>query len=264
MEISGKSYHFQLTFNWVLQQLLMKFIALFYRIIDIFKLLPLRIFRVFRHLWIGFKSLRPRRMYWWESEINTKKIYRVLNWWMEFTVYFLECFGVGEFYETLLDFLKFNSRTLKDWEIDLARTVFGDSINYRRVRVDEYSFLGPKQARFCYVSFNLINSWGPMLNSLLLHELTHVWQYQKMGAVYIPRALRAQYSNAGYNYGGVSNLRSVLQKKKNLLSFNLEQQADIVADYYLIRDGYKPNWGKGVKKDLPIYENFIKQLRKVK
>ena len=84
-----------------------------------------------------------------------------------------------------------------------------------------------------------------------------------MGAVYIPRALRAQYSNVGYNYGGVSNLRSFLKKGKDLHAFNLEQQADIVADYYLIKDGYKPNWGNGNKKDLPIYEAFINQIRNV-
>ena len=263
MELSGKSYHFQLTFNWVLQQLWLKLVAIFYRIIDVFKLLPLRILRVIKHLWIGLKSLRPKQMYWWESEINNRKLRRLMNWWVELMVYFLECFGLGEFYETINDLVKFNARALKDWEIQLAQTVFGDNINYRRVRIDEYAFLGPKQARFCYVSFNLVNSWGPMLNSLLLHELTHVWQYQTMGAVYIPRALRAQYSNVGYNYGGVSNLRSFLKKGKDLHAFNLEQQADIVADYYLIKDGYKPNWGNGNKKDLPIYEAFINQIRNV-
>ena len=100
-----------------------------------------------------------------------------------------------------------------------------------------------------------------MQNSLLLHELTHVWQFQQLGAVYIPRALAAQRSVAGYNYGGVSNLSAQLSKDKTIFTFNLEQQADIVADYYRIREGYPPQWGKGSRIDLPIYESYIQQVR---
>jgi len=261
MELSGKSYHIQLSFNDIFYLFWIKAVAVIYRVIDMFKLLPLRVLRLLKHLWVGLKSLRPRRMHWWESELNSNKLSRLANWWIELMVYFLECFGLGEFYETLMDFAKFNARPLHQWEIELAKTVFGDQINYRRVRIDEYAMLGPRQIRFCYVSFNIINSWGPMLNSLLLHEMTHIWQYQNMGAVYIPRALKAQYSNAGYNYGGVSNLKAHLLKNEGIFSFNLEQQGDIVADYYLIKDGYKPRWGKGDKKDLAVYEKLMEEIR---
>ena len=47
-----------------------------------------------------------------------------------------------------------------------------------------------------------------MQNSILIHELTHVWQFEKMGSVYIPYALIAQQSKMGYNYGGVSELKT--------------------------------------------------------
>ena len=151
---------------------------------------------------------------------------------------------------------------MRQWEKELAESVFGNSIHYYRVRIDEYAYAGPKQAHFCYVSFHTVNSWGPMNNSILIHELVHVWQYEKMGAIYIPRALRAQHTQAGYNYGGVEALKAAIRTDKDLNSFNLEQQADIIADYYRIREGYTPRWGCGEKLDLWVYERFVEDLKK--
>jgi len=95
---------------------------------------------------------------------------------------------------------------------------------------------------------------------LLIHELMHVWQYERIGAMYIPLALRAQHTTVGYNYGGVSYLKH--NGHKGLWDFNLEQQADLVADYYLIQAGYNPQWGIGQKKDVAVYEPFIRELQK--
>ena len=100
-----------------------------------------------------------------------------------------------------------------------------------------------------------------MQNSILLHELTHIWQFQQMGAVYVPRAIKAQFSKMGYNYGGVSALKAYLGKGKSFLSFNLEQQGDIISDYYRIKDGYRPRWGNGDRRDLSIYESFVNQVK---
>ena len=100
-----------------------------------------------------------------------------------------------------------------------------------------------------------------MQNSILIHEMTHVWQYEKMGSVYIPRALEAQRSIMGYNYGGVEILKDCQEKGKSFLSFNLEQQGVIISDYYRIKDGYKPQWGRASRLDLPIYESFIDEVR---
>ena len=99
-----------------------------------------------------------------------------------------------------------------------------------------------------------------MQNSTFIHELTHIWQFEKMGSVYIPRALRAQQSPLGYDYGGVSALKICREKGKSFLSFNFEQQGDIVSDYYRIKNGYQPCWGNASLNDLPVYESFIKQL----
>jgi len=262
MELSGKSYHVEIRTDWILSQLVLKLITAFQRILDILLLFPLRLYRLFRHLWRGVGVERKRSRYWWESELGSGAFKNAAWWFLGLLIYFLECFGIGELYEILTDFFKYNTRPLRDWELKVARSIYGDSINYKRVRIDELSVAGPKQQRFCYVSFYLINSWGPMSNSTFLHELMHVWQYQKMGALYMMQALRGQHSPMGYNYGGVSALKVFLEKGKKLKDFNLEQQADIVTDYYLITQGYDPQWGCGTKADLAVYEKFIEELDK--
>jgi hypothetical protein len=261
MEIYGKSFYIQLDFDKFLIHFWKKFLAGCFRFLEIFRKFPLRVSRFVRHFLKGFLFLKPRKLYWWESEINNRILNRILNWWIELAIYFCDIFGLPEFYETLMDFVKFNSRSLYDWEIELAKTVFGDSINYKRVRIDELSLTGPKQKNFCYVSFYIINSWGSMKNSTLLHELTHVWQFEQMGSVYIPKALKAQNSKMGYNYGGVSALKASKEQGKSFLSFNIEQQGDIISDYFRIKEGYQPKWGMGCHHDLAFYRYFVDQVK---
>ncbi|MEZ4980965.1 MAG: hypothetical protein R2769_05130 [Saprospiraceae bacterium] len=52
-----------------------------------------------------------------------------------------------------------------------------------------------------------INSYGSIQNDVLVHEMVHVWQYFEKGLVYIPRALWAQKTNEGYNYGEKKHLK---------------------------------------------------------
>jgi hypothetical protein len=232
-----------------------------WRLADVLLLLPKRLSRLMQHMWLGLALVKRPKKYW-EELLESRGHHRIALWWGTFSVYLLECFGVGEFYEALTDLFKFNTRSLYQWEEDLAKTVYGDNINYRRVRIDEYAVAGPKQKRFCYVSFYMINSWGPMQNSTLIHELMHVWQYEKMGALYMVNALRAQQSFMAYNYGGVDQLKKYLTEGKDLLDFNPEQQAEIITDYFLLKNGYAPQWGCATEMDIAIYKKFIEDLDK--
>lgn len=181
------------------------------------------------------------------------------NWFTVLFIYIFELFGIIELYESLSSLVKFNTRPLTENEIAIALNVFGETINYELVRIDRHAYVGTKQMNIAYVSFHTINSWGKLRKDIFIHELMHVWQYERMGAVYIPLALSAQKTKMGYNYGGVSVLWE--NAEEGLKAFNLEQQADIVADYYRITHGYRPVWGNGTKKDLPIYERYVQQVR---
>ena len=260
MRISTKLFYIDLSLNDIAFRLLQKTIAIFYRFADFFRLLPVRIYRLMLLIWKGILYARPHSVKWWKSELLNRPAQRAIYRLSEFMVCFLEIFGVVEIYETINDFVKFNTRPLTNWETNLAKEIFGNSINYKRVRIDEYAFVGPRQHRFCYVSFNSINSWGPMQNSTFIHEMVHVWQYENLGAIYIPKALSAQFTPEGYNYGGVATLKQYMHEGKGFLDFNYEQQGDIVSDYYRIKNGYEPCWGSGGRIDLPVYEYFIERL----
>ncbi|MDX1940561.1 MAG: hypothetical protein SFU99_08415 [Saprospiraceae bacterium] len=212
-----------------------------FRLFDIVKLFPIRGKRLLRH----FIHFRYHNFSFWTLELLFQ---------------LLELLGIGDFYDISSNIIKFSSRRLSEREIALAKSIFGESLPYERVRIDESAWLGPRQGKFCYVSFYTINSWGKMLDSLLIHELTHIWQYHYVGIIYIPRALAAQRSAEGYNYGGVTALREAIKNNKKLLDFNYEQQADIIEDYFRLLIGLRPSWGSATHNDLIIYAHFAKQL----
>lgn len=184
----------------------------------------------------------------------------ILRWWLELGCYLLDLLALGEIYETLADLCKWRTRPLTPDEIAVGREVFGESLIWKRVRIDERAWLGPRQYGLCYVSGYTINSWGPMSNPLLVHELMHVWQYHYAGLVYIPRALRAYHSKEGYNYGGTTRLQALRRQQATLDDLNYEQQGDLVADYYRLTKGMPPQWGFAGMDALPVYRYFVRQL----
>lgn len=253
MVILGKSFYLEITFTQFLWLLYTKILTMFHRARDIVRWTPLRFKRTSLHIYQGFDFLA--------NPSNQVSLIGVGYWWLEFCILIFSLFGVAEIYETCCDFIKFNTRSLSNWERRLAQSVYGDSINYNRVRIDNLGIIGPRQFNICYVSFYTINSWGTMSNHILIHELMHVRQYQSMGALYIPRALAAQKTAMGYDYGGIPALSAAIRSNQGLKAFNLEQQADIITDYYLIREGYRPQWGNGNRFDLHIYEHFLQEAK---
>ncbi len=225
--------------------------------------MPIRLTRFWQHLFNGLTFQVGKQVYWKDEAEAASYVSVFCLWVFEAFILFLEMLGIGELYETLNDFFKYNTRPMTKEEIAMAQSVYGHTIDYTQVRIDERAYAGPKYFRFCYVSFNLINSWGAMYPSILIHELMHVWQYQKMGAIYMIRALIAQHTHCGYDYGGILALKARYRKGEGLLDFNLEQQGDIIADYFLLKNGYHPQWGNATLKDLPIYQLYINELESI-
>ncbi len=237
--------------NWI-EHINRKFIDSFRRFGMIFILLPKRISRLLLHFKKGILYfLKP--IFQQSLKISSRLF---LNWCLELFFFLLDIFGIGELYEIFIDWIKFKTRPLTEREILLGKSIFKDQINYWRVRIDEGAYIGKRQHIF-YVSIYTINGWGKMSDPLFLHELTHVWQYEQMGSVYIPRALRAQFTQMGYNYGGLSALQQAKTKQEGLNAFNLEQQADIIADYHRLSVGGCPRWGEATKDDLNLYFHFL-------
>ena len=131
-------------------------------------------------------------------------------------------------------------RKLTYGEKHLAKSVFGNSINYNIVNIYREAWAGiipvPKQRAMTprgNIYFHPINysyksnfyASNFQSRALFIHEMTHVWQHQTTGWV-IPKAVLA---------GGVYEYR--LAWGKGLSMFNIEQQGNIVMDYFLLKSG---------------------------
>lgn len=176
---------------------------------------------------------------------------------LEIFVALVDMIGFFDLYETLTNTFTPGIRSLSPEEQHFLKPIFGESVPWHLIRIDERAWIGPRWGNFCYVSFHTINSWGPMTKHTLVHEVVHVWQYTRMGAVYIPRALAAQRSTMRYDYGGVEPLR----RNTHLESFNYEQQADIIEDAFRLANGYRAQWHGLGPEVLPYYYPYLREVR---
>lgn len=186
--------------------------------------------------------------------------------------------GVGELWDLLFQIIKFNTRSLTSGEKSEAQKVFKNSISYWQVRVDEYSLIamigslfsgggGMGVTTFHAINFNQKITAAPGSTDMrwLTHELTHVSQYEHVGAQYIGGAIHAQ-ATTGYNYNGPGALwRPSTHVAPNTLGrhfreFNREQQGDIAADYYYsLYHNVHPKYGFALTTT--DYEPVIDELR---
>lgn len=161
-----------------------------------------------------------------------------------------------ELIDLLWQIFKLNTRSLTTTEEKEARKVFGESINYSKIRIDELSFIawiGAKMNRclkmgvttFHTINFNrkIQTEAGNADMKWLIHELTHIAQMEHCGSKYLVEAIYAQ-AMEGYAYKPGSKL--------HLSEYNREQQASIVADYYTL-------YSSG--GSTAAYDSYIAQLR---
>jgi hypothetical protein len=145
-------------------------------------------------------------------------------------------------------------------EIGAAAAILGSTaLRYADVRVAEGGLLNlifrHNRGR-AFTTFHTINlpTFGPHRRAnfaILLHELVHVYQYERTGGLYIAEAIYAQQT-AGYDYGGPNDLLICLANGICYRNFNREQQAQLVQDYYERQAAGLP---------VAAYEAFIEEMR---
>lgn len=207
-------------------------------------------------------TLRMKRMGWhlaypvYKRRANRFPPGGILEWTSDTLFYLFDCMAIPEIYDAIMNLLKTNTRPLTAAEVELGYNVFGNSIDYNLIRIDDRARFGTKNMAAAYVSFNTINYMHKIKKEVFIHELVHIWQFQNFGSIYIARAIKAQRSSEGYNYGGSPNLYQVMLRGGSLFDFNFEQQADIIEDYYKM----KQNPAKAGPMLLQTYNYFANQL----
>jgi hypothetical protein len=133
-----------------------------------------------------------------------------------------------------------DDRSLTPGEIELARSIFGNSVDYARVRMIRRKWwpLHPRNAAMAPTGNIHFHPHGELWSDdfardtlskqgLFIHEMTHVWQSQTRGRYYLP-LMRHPFCRYRYAF------RPDLPFER----YGLEQQAEIVRHTFLLRRGY--------------------------
>lgn len=127
------------------------------------------------------------------------------------------------------------ARPLTSGEIALAGLVFGSSVDYKRVRIHNTRFIPLLQRKDVCITpngelyfhesryredFSLATERE---QHWFMHEMAHVWQFQLGYPVMWRGAIRLGLS---YDYDVSPELR--------LCDFNMEAQAEVLADYFVL------------------------------
>ena len=131
------------------------------------------------------------------------------------------------------------ARPLTDGEIALAATMFGDAIDYARVRIVRgkwwpFQPRGIVMAPTGNIHFHPANpDWSEDFSreplsrqGLFIHEMTHVWQTQTRGRFYLP-LMRHPFCRYGYT----------LKDGQRFDRYGPEQQAELVRHRFLADRG---------------------------
>ncbi len=182
----------------------------------------------------------------------------ILEWSLDLMFYVADLLLLPDMYEIVSVWINKNIRLLTDYELKLAEDFFDKSIDFSNVRINSRMPSYVKKKAHAYVSFHTINFLEDISQAIFIHELVHIWQYQKYGSIYIYRALKAQRSTEGYQYGGEEGLYQAMIQKKKFIDFNFEQQGEIFEDYCRIRQRHNTQYSP---ISFSMYEYFIRQVR---
>lgn len=144
-------------------------------------------------------------------------------------------------------------RCLTSGESCWLRNIFGSSIDYEKIRLRRVMLLARGSALTIdntisfskdsyFEDFSLSGIIGPL--ALLVHEVTHVWQYQNRihGYWWMKAGLEhIRHGRHVYEYK--------LDRNKKLDEYRFEQQAQIVQDYVYARDT--------ADQRAPVFEEII-------
>ncbi len=190
------------------------------------------------------------------------KIGRFFDWLHQVTAQMFDLVGGPELAEFLMHLLA-KTTPLSGPETAMIAEILGpQAMRYGDVRVVEggiFDLIFKVNGNLAFATWHSINlprtgRHTRENKSIVVHELTHVYQFERVGSRYLGEAIYmlVKTKRDCYNYGGINGLSTACLAGRRYQHFNREQQAMITQDYYSrsVRD-----------LDVSAYEPFIGQLR---
>jgi hypothetical protein len=240
--------------------------------VNLLRDLPLRVGRLATTLWAALRGpvkffIDP--VHWWRGPTPptaaawlVAAVLRFLAWLLTLFSRLADLVGLPELVELILRAIS-RDTPLTPAETAAAAAALGPgALRWEEIRVAEGGLLRLIFARNGGRAFTVFHtvvmpSEGYSCRAnlpILVHELTHVYQHERAGSVYMGEAIRAQQTT-GYDYGDAEGLCRARNTGKCYRDFNREQQAQIVQDFYVCRSH---GW------DTTAFEPFIVELREGK
>jgi hypothetical protein len=198
-----------------------------------------------------------------KSQIPNFKRYSLYAFWLHpFICYLFDLVGGPEIAQFFLRLVT-ETRPLTVAEVAAAEAVLGPkAVRYGEVRLAHdgvLTWVFRVNGNRAFTAWHTVamprrERTSNAYFALVVHELTHVYQYERVGTVYIGQALHSQsrMGREAYHYGGKDGLAQARAAGKRYSDYNREQQGQIAQDYHARLHAHE---------DVTAYEPFIAELR---
>ncbi len=134
------------------------------------------------------------------------------------------------------------NRALTENEKALAETIFQNALDWELIRIHDAKYIFFQANNVLMTPNGQIYAPGEMYRKdyadeplsyreLFIHELAHVWQYQ-IGILNPKFSGLWEFVRNGFSYHKA--YQYVLEGGRDLIDYGMEQQAAIIADYFLV------------------------------
>ncbi|MBI1789254.1 MAG: DUF4157 domain-containing protein [Acidobacteria bacterium] len=146
-------------------------------------------------------------------------------------------------------------RKLNDSEIAELRKIYGDSIDYSKIRIKEgkAGLFSTNDRPFTHGNTIYMKD-NKITPELLAHEVGHVWQYQNGGSDYMSEAIIGQSWGEGYDW------EKGVKEGKSWKDLNPEQQAELMENAY--SSGFFNGAGKKFMYNGTDYTSYLNDALK--
>jgi len=126
----------------------------------------------------------------------------------------------------LLSGASFGDRPLSPHERGLLLNIFGDSINLDPIQIGYTRLISSGTGAYTMGNKILVPAGTAIDAATLVHEMTHVWQYQTRGTRYISDSALHQLTQ------GIHAYDVTIVAGRSIYDYTAEQEAVIVQHYY--------------------------------
>ncbi len=187
---------------------------------------------------------------------------RVAGWLPRLIAQLFDLLGGPEVAQFFMHLFTYTTPLTKA-EREMMQVILGkNALRWQDVRVAEgglYDWLFRRNGNLAFTTWYTINfpRYGRHTRqnlAIVVHELTHVYQYHCVGTRYMTEAIYVLVITKRdcYRYGGADGLRRAAADGRTLPHFNREQQAQIVQDYYTRQTA---------GQETTPYHSFLEQMR---